>query len=94
MKKIGIIGYGRFGKILYDLLSKRFEVLVYDFNEKCLENISAHALEEVLDCVLVFVAVPISAFEKCMHGHYKCVERGTERESAAARRALLIERRL
>ncbi len=66
MKKIGIIGYGRFGKVLHDLLSKRFEVLVYDFNEKCLENIAAHALEEVLDCVLVFVAVPISAFENCM----------------------------
>ena len=65
MKKIGIIGYGRFGKVLYDLLLKTFDVLVYDFN-KSLKDIELSSLEEVLDCSLVFVAVPISLFEGCI----------------------------
>ncbi len=30
MKKAGIIGYGRFGRILADLLSKKYEVKVCD----------------------------------------------------------------
>ena len=30
MRKAGIIGYGRFGKILADLLSKKYEVKIYD----------------------------------------------------------------
>ena len=65
MKKIGIIGYGRFGKVLYDLLLKTFDVLVYDFN-KSLKDIELSSLKEVLDCSLVFVAVPISLFEGCI----------------------------
>ena len=65
MKKIGIIGYGRFGKVLHDLLLKTFDVLVYDFN-KSLKDIELSSLEEVLDCSLVFVAVPISLFEGCI----------------------------
>ena len=65
MKKIGIIGYGRFGKVLHDLLLKTFDVLVYDFN-KSLKDIELSSLKEVLDCSLVFVAVPISLFEGCI----------------------------
>ena len=65
MKKIGIIGYGRFGKVLHDLLLKTFDVLVYDFN-KSLKDIELSSLEEVLDCSLVFVAVPISLFVGCI----------------------------
>ena len=30
MKKVGIIGYGRFGKLLADLLINKYEVRVYD----------------------------------------------------------------
>ena len=30
MKKAGIIGYGRFGKVLADLLKNQYEVKVYD----------------------------------------------------------------
>jgi len=32
MKKVGIIGYGRFGRVLADLLSKKYKVLVTDCN--------------------------------------------------------------
>tara|TARA_B100000029_G_C17371823_1_gene886438 strand:- start:19 stop:744 length:726 start_codon:yes stop_codon:yes gene_type:complete len=66
MKKIGIIGYGRFGKVLHNLLSDKFDVLVYDFNQKVIDGIEISAIEKVLDCSLVFVAVPISSFEECI----------------------------
>ena len=52
MKKIGIIGYGRFGKVLHDLLLKTFDVLVYDFN-KSMKDIELSSLEEVLDFLYI-----------------------------------------
>jgi len=64
MKKAGIIGYGRFGSVLADLLSKKYEVRVYDIEEVANdEGIEVCRLEEVLECILVFIAVPIRAFE-------------------------------
>ena len=62
MKKAGIIGYGRFGKVLSDLLKKQYEVNIYDPENKSGE--SSKSMEEVLECVLVFVAVPINVFEE------------------------------
>ncbi len=64
MKSIGIIGYGRFGTVLADLLKKDYDVLVYDPNISAGE-LSA-ALEEVLESVIIFIAVPISSFEKVL----------------------------
>ena len=61
MKKVGIIGYGRFGKVLADLLINQYEVKVYDPQNEAGE-LSAE-LDVVLESVLVFVAVPIRAFE-------------------------------
>ena len=63
MKKVGIIGYGRFGKVLADLLSKKYKVLVTDCNLDMDEEIEFSSLEETLECFLVFVAVPIRSFE-------------------------------
>jgi phosphoglycerate dehydrogenase-like enzyme len=34
LKKAGIIGYGRFGKVLADLLKKQYEVKIYDPENK------------------------------------------------------------
>ena len=34
MKTIGIIGFGRFGKVLAQILQKGFDVLVYDSEPK------------------------------------------------------------
>ncbi|MDP6570478.1 MAG: prephenate dehydrogenase/arogenate dehydrogenase family protein [Candidatus Marinimicrobia bacterium] len=62
MKKVGIIGFGRFGKVLADLLKKQYEVLIYDPNLKNGDN--QVALEKVLESFLVFIAVPISEFKK------------------------------
>ena len=65
MKKAGIIGYGRFGKVMADLLSKKYEVRVYDIQEiNNHEGVSFCSLAEVLECILVFIAVPIRAFEE------------------------------
>ena len=65
MKKAGIIGYGRFGKVLADLLSNKYEVRVYDI--KAVDNnegIEICSLSKVLECILVFIAVPIRSFEE------------------------------
>ena len=65
MKKAGIIGYGRFGKILADLLSKKYEVRVYDIQEiDNYDGVDICSLVEVLESILVFIAVPIRAFEE------------------------------
>ena len=64
MKKVGMIGYGRFGKILHELLSKKYEVIVCDNNEFKNDKVKFDSLENVLDCFLVFVAVPIRFFEE------------------------------
>ncbi len=32
MNKVGIIGFGRFGNLLYEILKKGFEVEVFDIN--------------------------------------------------------------
>ena len=65
MKKAGIIGYGRFGSVLADLLSKKYEVRIYDIEEiPKNEGIQICNIEEVLECVLVFIAVPIRSFEE------------------------------
>ena len=62
-KQVGVIGYGRFGEILCDILKKKYKVLIYDnsYNDK---EIKFSDLNEVLDSHLVFVAVPIRAFEE------------------------------
>ena len=67
MKKVGIIGYGRFGRVFADLLSKKYEVKVYDIKKVANdEGIEICSLDEVLECILVFIAVPISSFEKIL----------------------------
>jgi len=63
MKKVGIIGYGRFGIVLADLLSKKYKVLITDSNADKNDEIDFSSLEEILECFLVFIAVPINSFE-------------------------------
>ena len=70
MKNAGIIGYGRFGKVLADLLSKKYKVRVYDTQEVAKdEGVKICSLEEVLECILVFIAVPIRSFEEVIKEH-------------------------
>ena len=64
MKKVGIIGYGRFGKLLVDLLpDSKYEIKIYDSSDISDDSIKLYSLDEVLQSLIVFIAVPISAFE-------------------------------
>ena len=64
MKNVGIIGYGRFGKVLADLLSKKYNVLVSYRNSNPDEEVEFFSIEEILECFLVFISVPIHSFEE------------------------------
>ncbi|MBC8256673.1 MAG: prephenate dehydrogenase/arogenate dehydrogenase family protein [Candidatus Marinimicrobia bacterium] len=66
MKTVGIIGYGRFGQVLAELLQKQYEVKVYDPEIEAVDLTCP--LEEVLKSVIVFVSVPIRSFESVIQG--------------------------
>ena len=62
MNKVSIIGFGRFGAMLHALLTKGFEVDVYDKNPVNAE-VNEVSLEEALKNDTIFIAVPIRDFE-------------------------------
>ena len=64
MKQVGIIGYGRFGKILFDMLKSKYHVKVYDSNHTQSNDVEIVSLEEILKLEIIFIAIPISSFEK------------------------------
>ena len=66
MNKVSIIGFGRFGVMLHSLLSKGFEVDVYDKNSINNSEINEVSLEEALNNETIFIAVPIRDFEDLM----------------------------
>ena len=63
MKKVSIIGFGRFGAMLHTLLSKGFEVEVYDKNPINNLEVNEVSLEQVLKNETIFVSVPIRDFK-------------------------------
>ena len=63
MNKVSIIGFGRFGAMLHSLLSKGFEVDVYDKNSINNPEINEVSLEEALSNETIFISVPIRDFE-------------------------------
>ena len=64
MNSIGIIGFGRFGKILSNILQKGFMIKAYDLNPGVSYNsVQFTSLEEVLNERVIFIAVPIRHFE-------------------------------
>ena len=62
MSKIGIIGFGRFGKILAKILSTDNEIFIHDSNgnKGDYQNLS---LLEITKCEILFIAVPIREFK-------------------------------
>jgi len=62
MSKIGIIGFGRFGKILAEMLSAENEINIHDSNGNRgdYQNLS---LLEIIKCEILFIAVPIREFK-------------------------------
>jgi prephenate dehydrogenase len=70
MKKVSIIGFGRFGKTLYRLLHKDFEIFIHDQNKDsylnftlCKNSSFSDDLEEVYSSEIIFIAIPIPQFE-------------------------------
>ena len=66
MNKVSIIGFGRFGTMLHQLLIKGFEVDVFDIDPINQSDINFVSLEDVLKNGTIFVAVPIRDFEGLM----------------------------
>lgn len=56
-KKVGIIGFGNFGKFLYKHLNPYFQLSVYD------KSIKKNTLESVIKSDIIILAVPVSSFE-------------------------------
>ena len=68
MNSIGIVGFGRFGKILSNILQKGFMIKVYDIQSLSNHNgVQFTSLEEVLKEEVIFIAVPIRHFESLVH---------------------------
>ena len=63
MSRFGIIGFGRFGNILADILSSKNEILIHDLS-KISKNFQNVSLYEVVKCEILFIAVPIREFEE------------------------------
>lgn len=67
MNSVGVIGFGRFGKILADILQKGFFIKAYDVaNVSTVPAVKMCMLKEVLAEETVFVAVPIRQFKKAI----------------------------
>ena len=64
MNKVSIIGFGRFGAMLHSLLSKGFEVDIFDKNPINNSEINEVSLEDALKNETIFIAVPIRDFEE------------------------------
>lgn len=67
MNKVSIIGYGRFGAMLHALLSKGFEVDVYDKKQINSSDVNEVSLKDALKKETIFIAVPIRDFESLIH---------------------------
>src|SRR6266404_5872321 len=62
-KKVTIIGFGRFGKTLYELIKDDFEVTIYQRNEKERTNFPITTdLKKAYASEVIFYAVPIQTF--------------------------------
>ena len=63
MSKIGIIGFGRFGKILAQILSTEYKIFIHDPKKGIKCDYQRLSLSEIVKCEIIFIAVPIREFE-------------------------------
>ncbi|MBI4994271.1 prephenate dehydrogenase/arogenate dehydrogenase family protein [Candidatus Peregrinibacteria bacterium] len=68
VRQISIIGFGRFGKVLYELLKKDFAIVLYD-KKPIAKN--AKNIKEIYESDVIFYAIPIEAFETAIKAHKK-----------------------
>lgn len=59
MKKVAIVGFGRFGKVLHRLLKNDFELVVINRNNA----------KDIIKTDVIFYCVPISSFESVIRSH-------------------------
>ncbi|MFQ6604477.1 MAG: prephenate dehydrogenase/arogenate dehydrogenase family protein [Fidelibacterota bacterium] len=75
---VGIIGLGRFGKVLADILSDDFSILAYDPNVSDeIYGVTWASLEDVCRQEAVFIAVPIRRFKEVIREITPYVRPGT-----------------
>ena len=76
MNRVSIIGFGRFGAMLLSLLSKGFEVDVFDKNSIDNSDVNEVSLEDALQNETIFIAVPIRDFENLVKEISKKISSG------------------
>ena len=76
MNRVSIIGFGRFGAMLHSLLSKGFEVDVFDKNSIDNSDVNEVSLEDALQNETIFIAVPIRDFENLVKDISKKISNG------------------
>lgn len=70
--RVGMIGYGRFGKLLGDMLGQEFQVLVYDpaaSEQPSTDSIQIVDEAAALACDTIFYAVPIGSLKAVIERH-------------------------
>ena len=78
MNSVGIIGLGRFGKVLANILQKGFTIKVYDERLKTsIHGIEKSSLEDVLKEKTIFIAVPIREFDNVINKISPLLKKGT-----------------
>lgn len=76
MKKVSIVGFGRFGQTLYRLIKDDFEITLFNRSaihdkEFTKQTKIAKSVSEIYKSEVIFFAVPISSFEKVIASHKK-----------------------
>lgn len=76
MKKVSIVGFGRFGKTLYRLIKDDFFITLYDKKRIADKNLTENtkvvkSVNEIYDSAVIFFAVPISRFEQIISSQRK-----------------------
>jgi prephenate dehydrogenase len=69
-KSVTIIGFGRFGKTLYELIKNDFEITIYQRKQNENNNLPiTNNLEKAYQSEVIFFAVPIQSFESIIKEH-------------------------
>lgn len=75
-QSVAIVGMGRFGKTLYELLAGNFRIVAWDADPRVRRSLSlrggdkvAAKENEIFGCDAIFYAVPIGLFEKVLAAH-------------------------
>jgi prephenate dehydrogenase len=77
IKRLSIVGYGRFGKVLHRLLKDDFDITVYkrskitDRSEFNKNTTIAQTVEDIYKSDVIFYSVPIESFEQVIADHKK-----------------------